>query len=188
MSAQPPDDDPHGKFRDLCMLYGDFNRTVFLEEILHFIAGFGATKTELSAIRAALQKRTKQLTKRAQKGRPRASEDEAWIQRAMTTSYRRHILGWSWNRIAKSLDMKATKPNLRTLQRRDQKFAEFIAGAIPAGSSEAMIVDGRYGRKLRDGALDSLRMQMWLRIKTGLPFDSQPEDCKKLVEALLRLA
>ena len=32
------------------MLYGDFNRAVFLEEILNFISGFGATKAELSAI------------------------------------------------------------------------------------------------------------------------------------------
>ncbi len=43
------------------MLYGDFNRVVFLEEILNFISGFGATKAELSTIRTAVQKRTKQL-------------------------------------------------------------------------------------------------------------------------------
>ena len=51
---------------------GGFNRAVFLEEILNFIAGFGATAAELSAIRTAVQTRTKQLAKRPQRGRPRA--------------------------------------------------------------------------------------------------------------------
>jgi hypothetical protein len=73
MSAQPPDDDPHGDFRNLCMLYGDFNRGVFLEEILNFIAGFGATAAELSAIRSAVQKRAKQMAKRPQRGRHRTA-------------------------------------------------------------------------------------------------------------------
>jgi len=39
MDAHPPDDDPHAKFRELCIVYGDFNRAAFLEEILNFIAG-----------------------------------------------------------------------------------------------------------------------------------------------------
>jgi hypothetical protein len=117
MSAQPPDDDPHGDFRNLCMLYGDFNRGVFLEEILNFIAGFGATKAELSAIRTAVQKRAKQLPKRPRKGRPRAEEDREWMQRAIAAAYRKHVLGWSWSRVTESLGMKPTKPNIRTVQR-----------------------------------------------------------------------
>ena len=48
-----PDDDPHGKFRKLCMLYGDFNRAVFLDEILKFIAGFGATTEEHNYVEPA---------------------------------------------------------------------------------------------------------------------------------------
>jgi hypothetical protein len=66
VDTHPPDDNPHAKFRELCIVYGGFNRAVFLEEILNFIAGFGATAAELSAIRTAVQTRTKQLAKRPQ--------------------------------------------------------------------------------------------------------------------------
>jgi hypothetical protein len=72
MDAHPPDDDPHAKFRELCIVYGDFNRAAFLEEILNFIAGLWRNGAKLSAIRTAVQKRTKQLAKRPQRGRPRA--------------------------------------------------------------------------------------------------------------------
>jgi hypothetical protein len=130
MDAHPPADDPHAKFRELCMLYGDFNRAVFLEEILNFISGFGATKAELSAIRTAVQKRTKQLAKRAQRGRPRAEQSEAWMQSALTAAYRKRVLGWSWSRVTESVGMKPTKPNIRTVQRRVQQYAEFTFDAV----------------------------------------------------------
>jgi hypothetical protein len=96
METRPLADDSHAKFRELCMMYGDFNRAVFLEEILNFISGFGATKAELSAIRTAVQKRTRRLAKRPQRGRPRAGEDREWMQRAVAAAYRKHVLGWGW--------------------------------------------------------------------------------------------
>jgi hypothetical protein len=183
MDAHPPADDSHAKFRELCMLYGDFNRAVFLEEILNFILGFGATKAELSAIRTAVQKRTKQLAKRAQRGRPRAEQSEAWMQSALTAAYRKRVLGWSWSRVTESVGMKPTKPNIRTVQRRVQQYAEFTFDAVaPLNIWEP----GQLRRKLRDGVLDSKRVQLQLKSKTGLPFDTRPEECKKLIEALLR--
>jgi hypothetical protein len=185
MDAHPPADDPHAKFRELCMLYSDFNRAVFLEEILNFIAGFGATKAELSAIRTAVQERTKQLAKRAQRGRPRAEQSEAWMQSALTAAYRKRVLGWSWSRVTESVGMKPTKPNIRTVQRRVQQYAEFTFDAVaPLNIWEP----GQLRRKLRDGVLDSKRVQLQLKSKTGLPFDTRPEECKKLIEALLRIS
>ncbi|MFY9730226.1 MAG: hypothetical protein WB723_08480 [Candidatus Acidiferrales bacterium] len=187
MDAHPPDDDRrHDAFRDLCMLYGDFNRAVFLEEILNFIAGFGATKAEISAIRTAVQKRTKQLAKRPQRGRPRAAEDHEWMQRAVAAAYHKHVQGWSWSRVTESVGLKPTKPNIRTVQRQIAQLTEIIADAIPPEFLETTIGGGRYRHKLREGALDSSRAWLWLWSKTGLRFDTQPEECKKLVEALLR--
>jgi hypothetical protein len=185
MEANLPDDDPHAKFREQCMLYGDFNRAVFLEEILHFIASFGATKVELSAIRAAVQKRTKKLSKRIQRGRPRAAEDREWMQRAVAAAYRKHVQGWSWARVAEGAGMKPTKPNIRTVERQIKQVAEILTDAIPPEFLEAVIVGGHYRDKLREGALDSRQLRLWLMSRIGLPFDVRPEECKKLVEALL---
>jgi hypothetical protein len=185
MSAQLPDDDPHAKFRDLCMLYGDFNRSVFLEEILHFIAGFGATKTELSAIRSAVQKRAKQLPKRAQKGRPRSSDDRVWMRGVVAAAYQRYVMKWSWPRVTEAQVKTPTKANIRTVQRQIAQWAKIIADAIPPQFLETVISSERYETKLREGAVDSKRAQLWLTSKTGLRFDTRPEDCRKLVEAVL---
>jgi hypothetical protein len=173
-------------FRDLCVLYIDFNRPVFLEQILRFVASHGATKSELSAIRAAVQKRAKQLAKRGRRGRPRAAESNAWMQKAITAAFRKHVLGWSWARVTESIGMKPTKPNIRTVQRRERQFAEWIADSMPAESLETSITGGRYSMKLREGALDSERNRYWLVVKAGLPFDTRPEECKTIVESLLR--
>ena len=98
MDSPPSDDDRrHDAFRELCMMYGDFNRAVFLEEILNFITGFSASKAELSAIRAAVQKRTKQLAQRSQRGRPRAAEDRDPGCKGVTAAYRKRVQGWSWS-------------------------------------------------------------------------------------------
>ena len=168
------------------MMYGDFNRAVFLEEILNFIAGFGASKAELSAIRTAVQKRTKQLVKRPQRGRPRAAEDREWVRQAVAAAYRKHVQGWSWSRVTEAMGLKPTKPNIRIVQRRIAQVAEVIADALPPELLETVIVAGSYRKKLREGALDSSRARLYLWSKTGLRFDTRPKECKKLVEALLR--
>ncbi len=40
------DRDGHGPFRDMCLIYGDFHRTVFLQEIINWFVG-SASKAEL---------------------------------------------------------------------------------------------------------------------------------------------
>jgi hypothetical protein len=167
------------------MMYGDFNRAVFLEEILNFISGFGATKGELSAIRTAVLKRTRCLAKRPQRGRPRAGESDAWMQKALTAAYRKRVLGWSWSRVAESIGMKPTKPNIRTVQRRERQFAEVVLGAL---TTLNVWKPGEFGRTLKQNVLDHKPYQRIVMRKTGLPFDTRPEDCKKLVEALLRMS
>jgi hypothetical protein len=87
-------------------------------------------------------------------------------------------------RVTEAMGMKPTKPNIRTLQRQMEQMAEIIAAAIPTEWWETVVVSGRYGRKLREGALDAQRHRLWLCNKTRLRFDTRPEECKKLIEAL----
>jgi hypothetical protein len=184
MDAQTGEDSRHDNFRNTCMAYGDFNRQVFLEEILRFISSAITSKAELTAIRKAVLKRTKRLEKPGQRGRPRAWDNEEWIQKAITSAFRRHVLGWSWPKVTESIGMQPTKPNIRTVQRRELTFAELIFEAIPPVGCWDI---GKFGEKLRETALDSKSTQMWISSKTGLPFDKQPEDCKKIVFALAPL-
>ena len=179
------DEDPHSVFRTMCMAFGDANRAVFLEEILNFIEGFGASPAELAAIRTAVRKRAKQLAKRGKRGRPRAQENKAWLQKAAAAAFRKRVLGWSWSRVTESMGMKPTKPNVRTVQRRELQFAEFIADAI---SSLGVWEPGQLGRKFRGGVVDSKRYQRAMTRKTGLPFEERPAECEKLVLALAPLA
>ena len=182
METKPLDDDSHAKFRELCMMYGDFNRAVFLEEILNFITGFSASKAELSAIRAAVQTRTRQLAKRPQRGRPRAVESDAWMQKAITAAFRKRVLGWSWSRVTESMGMKPTKPNIRTVQRRERQFAEIVLIALTPLNVWKV---GEFCRTLKQDILDYKPYRRILMSKTGLPFDTRPEECTKIVEALL---
>lgn len=178
--------DPHGNFRDLCMVYGDFNRPVFLEEILRFLSSWITSRGEIEAIRDALRKSEKRIKKRqrAKRGRPRAWDNEGWVQTAMTAAFRRRVLGWSWPKVTESMGLEPTRPNIRTIQRRELRFAEFIFDAIPpTGAWE----DDRYGKELRPDILDDKHVQQWIRTKTGLPFDERPEECKKIVFALAAL-
>jgi hypothetical protein len=178
-------DERHDAFRNLCMMYGDFNRSIFLEEILQFVGSAAANSDELATIRAALQKRAKQLAKRKRRGRPRAFESSAWIQKAMSAAFRKRVLGWSWSRVTESVGMKPTKANIRTVQRREQQFAEFVLGAL---SSLGVWEPAQFGKKFRSGVADSKRYQRAMMGKTGLPFEERPAECEKLVLALAPLA
>lgn len=166
------------------MAYGDFNRPVFLEEILRFISSSITSKAELAAIRKAVLKRTKRLEKPGQRGRPPAWDDDEWIQKAITAAFRRRVLGWSWPRVTESMGIQPTKPNIRTVQRREIRFAELIFNAIPPVDCWET---GQFGEKLRETALDNTTTQRWISIKTGLDFDNRPEECKKIVFALAPL-
>ena len=132
---------------ELSMAYGDLHRSASrLQEILRFISSSKTNSTELAAIRKAVQKQANQLRLRGRRGRPRAWDSIDWIQKAMTAAFRKRVLGWSWPKVTESMGLKPTKPNIRTLQRREIKFAEFIWNAMPPFSSWE---DGQFGREVK---------------------------------------
>jgi hypothetical protein len=160
---------------------------VFLEEILGFISSSITSRGEIEAIRSALRKSEERIKERQRmkRGRPRAWDNEAWIQTAMTAAFRRRVLDWTWPKVTESMRLKPTKPNIRTIQRRELRFAELIFDAIPpVGAWED---DGHYGKKLKPEILDRKPVQQWIMSKTGLPFDDRPGECKKMVLALAPL-
>jgi hypothetical protein len=186
MDASTDEIDRHANFRDLCMVYGDCNRPVFLEEVLRFLTSSITSRAEVEAIRDALRNSERRMKERpkAKRGRPRGWDDEGWIQRAMTAAYRRRVLEWSWPKVTESMGLEPTKPNFRTIQRRELRFAEFISDAIPPVEAWK---NGQHGKELIPAVLDDKRVQQWIRIKTGLPFNDMPEECKKMVLALAPL-
>jgi hypothetical protein len=169
----PLDYDPHGHFRDLCMLYGDSNRPVFLNEIREWFIR-GANKQELSEIRKAVGARAKGLRGGGKRGRPRARDDENFLIRARLTAWRRVVLRWTWKQIVREAGLKATKPNERTVQRRVDYLAAMIWRALP---DARLAEDAERLRKI----LELKPIQDLLRFEVGLPFRDHPEECKKIV-------
>lgn len=186
MDAPTGEIDPHRNFRDLCVVYGDFYRPVFLEEILSFLSSWVTSRGEVETIRNALRKSEKQIQERqrAKRGRPAAWDSEGWIQKAMTAAFRRRVLDWTWAKVTESMGLEPTKPNIRTIQRRELRFAEFIVEVVPPVDAWE---NGQFGTRLKPEILDRKNVQLWIRSKTGLPFDDRPEECKKMVLALAPL-
>lgn len=168
--------DPHDTFLNLCLLYADFNRPVFLEAIRNWFVD-SASPTELKALRRAIRDRAKALPRSRKKGRPRAEKSWAWICSTMSLVWHREIGGWSWPRIAVAAGIKPTKPNLRTLHNRHDHYATLIWQAMPSGTNDFQALNRM---------LDAKPIQRLLRSKLALPFDTHPQQCKKLVQKLVR--
>ena len=159
---------------DLCLLYGDFNRPVFLEAFLRFFVD-SASPAELKALRRAIAARAKSFPRKGQRGRPRAQHDAAWLRRALQLAWQREILGWSWRRVALAAGIRPTKGNLRTLENRCDRYATLVWSA-------AM---GRAGQPERlQHLLGSRKVQRWFASRLALPFPTHPEESKKIVLAL----
>lgn len=174
--------DEHGHFRDLCTIYGDFHRAVFLEQILHFVSF--ARKDELAAIREAVQARAAQLRAGGKRGRPSAHDDEALRRLALRVAWQRRVERMTWRQIAKAEGMRVTADNIKqvalTLQRREDRLAAEISHAVPS----EFVVRHTDRDELKPGALEQKRLQQILRLSTGLPFHIHPDECKKIVLAL----
>lgn len=171
------DNDPHGHFRDLCLVYGDFYRDVFLEEFEQWFIR-GASQHEVSRIRKSVQARAKALRQKGGKrGRPRGRDDECFLYKARVVAWHRIVEGWSWPKIAQAAGLTPTKPNIRTVQRQCDHLAAIIWQSLPQpGHADQP-------EKL-DRDVDSKSIQHLIRIRTGLPFHSHPEQCKKIVVQL----
>jgi hypothetical protein len=168
-------------FRNDRILFLDFNRPVFLEEIERFI--WSATEEELAKLRTRIATRTKSIKDhRGKRGRPRGRSDEDWLTRAKIIAWRHHVHGWTWKRIAEAEGLKPTKENFRTLQRRRDSFAAVVWDALQEPLSWGDPSPDRIKQ-----ALERLRDRQWLWVKTGLPFRDAPEECKAIVQALAPL-
>lgn len=185
------DRDGHGPFRNLCVLYGDFHRPVFLEEFLTWFIR-NATKAELSVLRKAVSARSSEIGKGGKKGRPRAQESKDWLVSAKTATWHRIVDSWTWRRIAESEGLKPSSENIRTIERtlsrRQDQYAAIIwnacswVGVWRVGDVETNLTRIK-------SALDSARFRQWLWIKAGLFGPSADGDwvngCKKIVLALV---
>jgi hypothetical protein len=164
----------HDQFLDLCLLYGDFNRPVFLQALLRWFVESADAK-ELAALRRAIHDRSKALNQNAKKGRPIAEHDPDWIRRSLQVVWQREILHWPWRKIAAAASLKPTKANIRTLQNRCDRYAILVSRALPphAGQPQAL-------KRL----LESKPIQRMLRSRLSLPFGTHPQECKRLVSVL----
>jgi len=159
----------HGQFRDLCMRYGDFNRPIFLEEVLNFLRG--ADEQELISIREGIRRQAKQLRIAGKRGRPRGQDDPNWRGKALKQVWQREILGWTWPKIASAAGMNPTDPNIRTLQRRRDEVAAMIWGKLPPYT----------GLQDLERILSQEDVQTLLHFEFGLPFKKNPQECRKLI-------
>jgi hypothetical protein len=202
------DSDGHGMFRDLCAIYGDSHRPIFLSQILEYFLRT-ANQAELKAIRKAVQGRERRFRDRGRsvglgeqfdaewlkqanvrltpvargdreqsnRGRPRAHSDSDWIAKAGRVAWQRHVFGWAWRKIAEYAGLKPSDENWeaieRTLRRWVDQYAALVWRAIP--------LRARGPEGLCEGSLDDRQIQYCLKDKAGLPFQSHPEQCKKLV-------
>jgi hypothetical protein len=186
------DADGHGRFRDLCLVYGDCYRDAFLEEIQgSFIRT--ANKGELSAVRKAVADRAAKIAHGGKRGRPRSQDDGTWLTNTRIVTWRRIVEGWTWWQIAESQGMKPTRGNIRTiertLKRQMDKYAVMIwktaleAAIWQTGSDDASILS------LLEKKLDTFFFKALLWIRCGLPFGRFPpndlsEGCRKIVLVL----
>jgi hypothetical protein len=173
----------------MCLVYGDFQRPVFLEEITNFISS--ASVDELRAVREAIQTRTRALRGQRSKGRPRAQEDRQFMTAAKIEAYYRYALGWDWKKVAEEEKLWPTKRRtsldkiIRTYERRMDRLAAMIYRAVPLIYVQRS--DPRSGPvtvSLKPGVLDHKPLQQWLWVQVSLPFRRMPDACKKIVEAL----
>jgi len=185
------DADGHGHFRDLCLVYGDFHRAVFLQEIITWFL-HNASKAELACLRKAVAARAGKISKGGRRGRPRAQEDSDWLLAARRIVWRRIVDGWTWPRVAEMEGMRPDKKNFhtieRTLGRRRDRFAALIWKACSdfslwrAGDSSEVNLE-RLHR-----ALESQQFRQYLWVKAGLFGPSADgkwiDGCGKIIERL----
>ena len=182
MSAPTSENDEarHGPFRDLCLLYRDFNRPVFLEEIEWFI--WSADKEETAVIRKWVQSRAKNLRGGGKRGRPRARNDRSWVTQTAKYVWQKYVLGWTWAKIAQDAGIEPTREHLWTLQRRKDQYAAMIWRLLPPMPLDWDPKKGPIvSRDWLERALAVPGVQSLLRLELALPFRSHPKESQELV-------
>ncbi len=185
----------HDWFRELCMIMGDFpaNRPLLCHQIMLFIQG--ADRRELAEIRSAVQACHRKF-KRPKRGRPTVPQDDEIMGQARQAVWMRLIEQRSDREIAKTLGMQVVEPvrnpsglieipgNIESIKRQMQRLEDYLADAVYRAIPASHIRHGATGREIAPGALDSRTLQTLIRSKTGLPFRTHPEECKRIVEVL----
>ena len=192
-STAAMDADGHGHFRDLCLVYGDFYRPVFLEVIQEWFVR-GANKDEIAVLRKAISTRAASAGKDRKQGRPRAQDDSDWLIAAKIAAWRHIVDGWTWWQIAESDDMKPNRSNIktieRTLSRRVDRYAAVIWRAcIDLGSWKWQDDEQSNLARIEVDLRRAEMLRAWLWVKAGLPFGRFPErdlteGCTKIVLTL----
>src|SRR5208282_4414890 len=100
--------------------------------------------------------------------------DQDWIRRSLQILWQREILHWPWRKIAAAAGLKPTRPNIRTLRRRCDLYALLVWRATPGRGDDP---------KALSRMLEAKPIQRWCRSHLGLPFDTHPEECKRLVRS-----
>ena len=185
------DRDGHGPFRDMCLVYGDVNRPVFLQEIINWFVR-SANKDELAALRRAMALRSGDVRKGGKRGRPRAWDDSDWLMRVKTDAWRRIVEGRSWRNIAEYEGLKPNRTNIRTIERtrtrrQDEYAAKIWDAAVQADVWRCSAALESNLRRL-DEAMNTPRFRQWLWVKAGLfgprSNNEWTEGCRKIVLAL----
>jgi hypothetical protein len=181
----------HGPFRNMCLVYGDFYRSVFLQEIINWFIR-SASGTELTALRKAMTSRSDTLPKRGKRGRPRARDDSQWLVAVKTDAWRRIVEGRTWKSIAECEGLKPSRADIRTIERTRSRRQDEYAAIIWSASVHADVwrsadmVESNL-RRLSD-AMNTPRFRQWLWVKAALFGPSSDnewvEGCKKIVLTL----
>jgi len=186
------DADGHGHFRDLCLIYGDFHRAVFFQEIVNWFV-HNASAAELAGLRKAIAERARDLGKGGKKGRPRASDNPEWLVGAKLTIWHRIVEGRTWWKVAELQGLKPTKGSIRTIERtlsrRQDKYSAVIWKACVEADVWRRGESGEARLERLGRALESVRFRQLLWVRAGLfgPLKDSLwiEGCKKTVLALV---
>jgi hypothetical protein len=186
------DSDGHGRFRDICTVYGDGYRDVFREAFRNsFIRN--ANKAELAFLRKAIQERSGRIAHLGERGRPRNQNDRTWLANTKIAVWQHIVDCLTWRQIAKSRGMYPTKTNIRTIQRTLKRQIDQYALMIWQACIEAGVwqpgADPPEQLALIEKKLEVPLFRELLWVRVGLPFARLPgndltEGCRKIVLAL----
>lgn len=185
------DTDGHGPFRDLCLIYGDFHRPVFLQEIINWFVR-SASKTELAALRKAISLRSTDVGRGGKRGRPRGRDDADWLVKAKEAAWHRIVDGWTWKKIAEFGGLKPNQRNIRTIERTLARRHDQYAAVIWKACVEADVWRTGDGDEIHlqrlESALGTMRFKQLVWIRGGLFGPSSDPGwicgCKNIVLAL----
>jgi hypothetical protein len=166
-------------FLELCSLCRNFNRPLFLREIVEFVGS--ASDKELADLRESIAQRARSLkANRGMRGRPRGRSDKNWLKHAKDVAWQRHVKKWTWRKIAEVEGLKPTKENYRTLERRRNSYAAVVWETI----FETLGGGDPSPERIKQ-ALESVRMRQSLVSRVGIPFRDAPTECTDFALALV---